>query len=69
MNEMKLSLEDEKYLNKLNRMNSLELLNEQKKKQVEMGIADANGDFVLYDVVEHFHSIIKSSITSRMKNN
>ena len=50
-------------------MNSLELLNEQKKKQVEMGIADANGDFVLYDVVKHFHSIIKSSITARMKNN
>ena len=39
------------------------------KKQVEMGIADANGDFVLYNVVEHFHSIIESSITSRMKNN
>ena len=69
MNEMKLSLEDEKYLNKLNRMNSLELLNEQKKKQVEMGIADANGDFVLYNVVEHFHLIIESSIISRMKNN
>lgn len=69
MNEMKLSLEDEKYLNKLNRMNSLKLLNEQKKKQVEMGIADANGDFVLYDVIEHYHSIIESTITSRMKNN
>ena len=50
-------------------MNSLKLLNEQKKKQVEMGIADANGDFVLYSIVEHFHSIIESTITSRMKNN
>tara|TARA_R100001244_G_scaffold121081_1_gene90693 strand:- start:987 stop:1220 length:234 start_codon:yes stop_codon:yes gene_type:complete len=65
----KLSLEDEKYLNILQKMNGLDLLQEQKKEQVTMGVADANEDFILYSIAEHSHKLIEAVILSRMKNN
>jgi len=40
-----LSLEDEKYLNMVNKLNALDLIELEKKKEVELGLADANMDF------------------------
>lgn len=65
----KLSLEDEKYFNILQKMNGIDLLQEQKKEQVTMGVADANNDFILYSIAEHSHKLIEAVILSRMKDN
>lgn len=65
----KLSLEDEKYFNILQKMNGIQLLQEQKKEQVTMGVADANNDFILYSIAEHSHKLIEAVILSRMKDN
>ncbi len=42
-----LSLEDEKYLNMINRLNALDLISLNKSKEVELGLADSNMDFKL----------------------
>ncbi len=65
----KLSLEDEKYLNKLNGLNSIDLFREQKRHQTQMGIADADGDYILYSILEHSHNLIEYAIIRRMKRN
>ena len=38
-----LSLEDEKYLNMVNKLNALDLIELEKKKEVELGLADGVG--------------------------
>ena len=40
-----LSLETEKYLCKLHRLNAYDLLKLEKQKEVELGLADANGNY------------------------
>tara|TARA_R110000824_G_scaffold36568_1_gene113532 strand:+ start:27 stop:236 length:210 start_codon:yes stop_codon:yes gene_type:complete len=47
-----LSLEDEKYLNMVNKLNALELIELEKIKEVELGLADANFDFRLINDCE-----------------
>jgi hypothetical protein len=46
------SLEDEKYFCMLNRLNATDLIKLEKKKQVELGLADAQMDFILRKDVE-----------------
>ena len=63
------TIEDEKYLCKLNRMNSYRLFEEQKKRQTEMGIADANADYKLVKLVERQCIMVEAIIVSRMQKN
>jgi hypothetical protein len=41
-----LSLEDEKYLNMINRLNAQDLISLNKSKEVELGLADCNMDYL-----------------------
>lgn len=41
-----LSLEDEKYLNMINRLNALDLISLNKSKEIELGLADCNMDYL-----------------------
>ena len=43
------SLMIEKYLNKINRLNALDIIKVNQQKEVEIGVADANSDYLLYD--------------------
>ena len=45
-NEMKLSLKQEKYLNKLNRLDAFSLIKLEKQKQVQKGLSDADFDLL-----------------------
>ena len=59
------TIEDEKYLCKLNRMNSYRLF----ERQTEMGIAFANSDFKLVKLVERQCIMVEAIILSRMQKN
>jgi hypothetical protein len=61
-----LSLKEEKYLNKINRLNSLDVIKLNKIKEVEIGIADANDDYILYDNLKKELAIIEILIEVRM---
>jgi len=61
-----LSLKEEKYLNKINRLNSLDVIKLNKRKEVEVGIADANDDYMLYDDLKKELIIIETCIEIRM---
>jgi hypothetical protein len=61
-----LSLKEEKYLGKINRLNALDLIKFNRKKEVEAGIADANDDYTLYDDLKKELAIIETSIEVRM---
>jgi|TARA_A100000172_G_C2994867_1_gene94170 hypothetical protein len=66
-NEMRLSLEQEKYLCMLNRLNAFSLIKLEQQKQVQKGLSDVNSDFLtliecenqleLIDVVLRIRSI------------
>ena len=45
-NKMKLSLEQEKYLCMLNRLDAFSLIKLEQQKQVQKGLSDANFDFL-----------------------
>ena len=62
-----LSLEQEKYLCKLHRLNAYSLLKLEKAKEVELGIADANGDSELIDDIENQLDWIRIELTIRAK--
>ena len=45
-NKMKLSLEQEKYLCYLNRLDAFKLIKLEQSKQVQMGLSNVNDDFL-----------------------
>ena len=45
-NEMKLSLEQEKYLCMLNRLDAFKLIKLEQSKQVQLGLSNVNDDFL-----------------------
>ena len=45
-NEMKLSLEQEKYLCMLNRLDAFKLIKLEQSKQVQIGLSNVNDDFL-----------------------
>ena len=45
-NKMRLSLEQEKYLCMLNRLNAFSLIKLEQQKQVQKGLSDINSDFL-----------------------
>ena len=61
-----LSLKEEKYLGKINRLNALDLIKFNKKKEVAAGIADANDDYTLYDDLQKELTMIEMCIVVRM---
>jgi type I site-specific restriction endonuclease len=61
-----LSLKEEKYLNKINRLNAFDVIKLNKVKEVEVGIADANSDYMLYDKLQKELAIIEALIEVRM---
>ncbi len=69
MDEFKLSLEDEKYLCKLNKMNAFDLFKLQKKENMKLEESASQGDFILYKMIEHTLTIIEYVILNRMTNN
>ena len=58
-----LSLEDEKYLNMINKLNALDLIKLEKQKEIELGLADANMDFKLLQLCEKQLVIIDTVLT------
>lgn len=64
-----LSLEDEKYLNMINKLNALDLIELEKQKEIELGLADANMDFKLLQLCEKQLIIIDTVLTVRAMRN
>ena len=64
-----LSLEDEKYLNMVNKLNALDLIELEKQKEIELGLADANMDFKLLQLCEKQLVIIDTVPTVRAMRN
>ena len=60
------SLEEEKYLNKINRLNALDIIKVNQQKEVEIGVADANSDYLLYDELKKELTIIETIIEVQM---
>ena len=46
INEMKLSLEQEKYLCMLNGLNALQLIKLEHQKQIQKGLSDINSEYL-----------------------
>ncbi len=61
-----LSLEEEKYLNKINKLNALDIIKFNQQKEVEIGIANANSDYLLYDNLQKELTMIETLIGVRM---
>tara|TARA_R100000908_G_C3707547_1_gene115485 strand:+ start:472 stop:687 length:216 start_codon:yes stop_codon:yes gene_type:complete len=64
-----LSLETEKYLCKLHRLNAYDLLKLEKQKEVELGLADANENYDLSFDIESDLSWIRLVLLTRGKLN
>ena len=69
MSNFKSSIEDEKYLCSLNRLNGKDLIKLEKLKQVELGLANANDDYRLQHDVEKQLIIIDTVLQVRALNN
>tara|TARA_R100001129_G_scaffold72328_1_gene49337 strand:- start:67 stop:303 length:237 start_codon:yes stop_codon:yes gene_type:complete len=69
MSNFKSSIEDEKYLCSLNRLNGQDLIKLEKLKQVELGLADANCDYRLQHDVEKQLIIIDTVLQVRALSN
>jgi|3_EtaG_2_1085321.scaffolds.fasta_scaffold54133_2 vacuolar-type H+-ATPase subunit B/Vma2 len=69
MDEDRLSIEDEKYLCKLNKMNAFDLFKTQKKEELKMEEANDHGDFILFKIMERQYQMIEYVILNRMHNN
>ena len=69
MDEDRLSIEDEKYLCKLNKMNAFDLFKTQKKEELKMEEANNHGDFILFKIMERQYQMIEYVILNRMHNN
>jgi len=69
MDEDRLSIGDEKYLCKLNKMNAFDLFKTQKKEELKMEEANDHGDFILFKIMERQYQMIEYVILNRMHNN
>ena len=69
MDGFKPSLEDEKYLCKLNKMNAFDLFKLQKKENMKLEESISHGDFILYKLIEHDYDMIEYVILKRMARN
>ena len=69
MKNFKSSIEDEKYLCSLNRLNGKDLIKLEKLKQVELGLAEVNHDYRLQHDVEKQLIIIDTVLQVRALNN
>ncbi len=59
------SLQNEKYKCYLNRLNTNELIEEEHKKQVELGLAQSSFDFILQVEAENQMELISDNIKKR----
>ena len=64
-----LSLEDEKYLNMVNKLSALDLIELEKKKEEEIGLADSNFDYKLLNICEKQLTIIDTVLQIRALKN
>ena len=64
-----LSLETEKYLCKLHRLNAYDLLKLEKQKEVELGLADANENYNLLFNIESDLNWIRTVLLTRSRLN
>ena len=64
-----LSLEDEKYLNMVNKLSALDLIELEKNKEIEAGLADSNYDFKLLNICEKQLTIIDTVLQVRALKN
>lgn len=69
MKKFKSSIEDEKYLCMLNRLNGKDLIKLEKLKQIELGLSDVNTDYRLKYDVEKQLIIIDTVLQVRALNN
>tara|TARA_Y100000593_G_C4094038_1_gene229927 strand:+ start:102 stop:338 length:237 start_codon:yes stop_codon:yes gene_type:complete len=69
MKNFKSSIEDEKYLCSLNRLNGEDLIKLEKLKQVELGLANSNDDYRLQHDVEKQLIIIDTVLQARALSN
>lgn len=69
MDEYRLSIEDEKYLGKLNKMNAIDLFKAQRREELKMNEANIHGDYILFKIIEHDYKIIEYVILNKMHNN
>ena len=64
-----LSLEDEKYLNMINRLNAQDLISLNKSKEVELGLADSDMDYKLILECERKIAMIDAVLQARALKN
>ena len=64
-----LSLEDEKYLNMVNKLSALDLIELEKKKEEEIGLADSNFDYKLLNICEKQLTMIDTVLQIRALKN
>ena len=66
---MKLSLEQEKYLCMLNRLDAFKLIKLEQSKQVQMGLSDINDDFLKLIECENQLEMIDTVLQVRALSN
>ena len=64
-----LSLEDEKYLDMINRLNAQDLISLNKSKEVELGLADSDMDYKLILECERKIAMIDAVLQARALKN
>ena len=64
-----LSLEDEKYLNMINRLNAQDLISLNKSKEVELGLEDSDMDYKLILECERKIAMIDAVLQARALKN
>ena len=68
-NKMKLSLEQEKYLCMLNRLDAFRLIKLEQSKQVQMGLSNVNDDFLKLLECENQLEMINTVLRIRAVSN
>jgi len=68
-NKMKLSLEQEKYLCMLNRLDAFRLIKLEQSKQVQMGLSNVNDDFLKMLECENQLEMINTVLQVRTLSN
>jgi len=69
INEMKLSLEQEKYLCMLNGLNALQLIKLEHQKQIQKGLSDINSEYLKLIEYENQLELINAVLQARALSN
>ncbi len=69
INEMKLSLEQEKYLCMLNGLNALQLIKLEHQKQIQKGLSDINSEYLKLIEYENQLELIDAVLQARALSN